>query len=41
VRLATTLEIPYASAGGRPVTIESARLLGHDLARAIRRFLLA
>ena len=37
--LATTIEVPYANAGGAPVTPESARLLGHDLARSIRRFL--
>jgi len=39
MRLATTLEIPYADAGGLPVTIESARALGRDLARAIRGYL--
>ena len=37
--LATTLEIPYADVGGRPVTIDSARAFGRDLARAIRRYL--
>jgi hypothetical protein len=39
VRVATSIEIPYANAGGRPVTVESARALGHDLAQAMRRFL--
>jgi len=36
---ATTIEIPYASAGGGPVTAESARAFGADLARALRRYL--
>jgi hypothetical protein len=36
---ATSIEIPYANAGGTTVTAESARTLGHDLARALRRFL--
>jgi hypothetical protein len=39
VLLATTLEIPYAEVGGAPVTIESARAFGRDLARAMRRYL--
>jgi len=39
VRLATSFEIPYANAGGRPVTAESARAFGRDLARALRRYL--
>ncbi len=34
-----TIEIPYANAGGRQVTPTTARLLGHDLAVAIRRYL--
>jgi hypothetical protein len=38
-RLAMTLELPYASAGGRPVTATSARAFGADLARTIRRWL--
>lgn len=37
--LAVTIEIPYASASGEAVTAESARELGRDLARAMRRFL--
>ena len=39
VSLATTLEIPYADVGGAPVTIQSARAFGRDLARAIRGYL--
>ncbi len=39
IEVATTIEIPYARAGGRPVTVESARALGRDLARAIRLYL--
>ena len=39
VAVATTIEIPYANAGSRPVTAESARALGADLARAIRLYL--
>jgi len=39
IRLATTVEIPYANAGGEPVTAESARAFGGDLARALLRFL--
>ena len=38
-RLAMTLELPYASAGGRPVTAESARAFGANLARTIRKWL--
>jgi hypothetical protein len=39
VLAATTIEIPYANAGGNLVTAESARALGTDLARALRHFL--
>ena len=39
IRLATTFEIPYANAGGRPVTAESAREFGRSLARALRSYL--
>jgi hypothetical protein len=39
VRFASTVEIPYANAGGAVVTPESARALGRDLARALHRFL--
>ncbi len=35
----STIEIPYANAHDIPVTADSARAFGHDLARAIRRFL--
>jgi hypothetical protein len=39
ILVATTIEIPYANVAGTPVTAESARALGHDLARAIRVYL--
>ena len=39
--LATTIEIPYANAGGKTVTPESARALGLDLVRALRIFLMS
>jgi hypothetical protein len=39
LRLAATFEIPYANAGGQPVTAESARTFGRSLARAIRVYL--
>jgi hypothetical protein len=39
VRAATTIEVAYANAEGNTVTDESARALGHDLARALRRYL--
>jgi len=39
VLVAATIEIPYASAGGVMVTDHSARALGGDLARAMRRYL--
>lgn len=39
IRVATTMEIPYATAGGKPVTPDSARALGHDIARAMHRYL--
>lgn len=35
----TSLEIPYANAGGQEVNAQTARLLGRDLARAIRIYL--
>jgi hypothetical protein len=38
---ATSLEVPYATANGQAVTAESARALGHDLARAMRELLQA
>lgn len=40
-RLALSIEIPYANAGGAAVTPESARELGADLAAAIREWLSA
>jgi hypothetical protein len=39
IRLASTIEIPYAEARGVVVTPERARSLGHDIARAIRAYL--
>lgn len=39
VRAAATIEIPYANAGGVAVTDQSARALGHDLARALQKYL--
>lgn len=38
---ATTIEVAYANADGRTVTDESARALGRDLARALRKYLQA
>ena len=37
--LASSIEIPYANASGKPVTQTTARAFGSDLARALRRFL--
>ena len=39
VELATTIEFPYANVSGVEVDAKTARLFGHDLARAIRRYL--
>lgn len=39
ILIANTIEIPYANAGAKPVTAESARALGRDLARALRTYL--
>jgi len=39
VPMAAALEIPYANAEGKAVTARSARLLGKDLARALRCYL--
>ena len=36
--LSTLIELPYATATGRPVTIESATSFGHDVAWAMRRY---
>lgn len=41
VRVATTIEIAYANADGDTVTDESARSLGRDLARTLRKYLAA
>jgi len=41
IRLASTFEVPYANASGKPVTADSARAFGADLARALRRYLQA
>jgi hypothetical protein len=37
IKVASAIEIPYADVSGVAVTAESARLLGHDLARALYR----
>ncbi len=39
IRVAATIEIPYALVGEKEVTVAGARLLGHDLARAMRVYL--
>jgi len=39
IRLATSFEIPYANAAGRPVDADSSRAFGRDLARAVRQHL--
>jgi len=39
MKMATTVEIPYASVGERQVTAPSARLFGYDIARAIMQYL--
>jgi hypothetical protein len=39
IGLATSFEIPYANAAGRPVDADSARAFGRDLARAVRQYL--
>ncbi len=39
VEVGTAIEIPYANVAGTPVTAESARALGEDLAKAIRGYL--
>lgn len=41
IRLATSIEIPYANASGSAVTAETARAFGHDLAQAMRAYLCA
>lgn len=39
VEVASTIEFPYATAGGKPVTPAAARAFGRDVALAIRRYL--
>jgi hypothetical protein len=39
IRLATSIEIPYANAKDTTITAEAARALGADLGRAMRRYL--
>jgi hypothetical protein len=39
ISLGGSIEIPYANAGGQPVTAQSARALGRDLARTLYEFL--
>ncbi|TVS15872.1 MAG: peptidase M14 [Planctomycetaceae bacterium] len=39
VKIATTIEVPYADVAGTPVTPDSARAFGRDLSRAIRVYL--
>lgn len=41
IRLATSLETPYADVAGTTVTVDTARALGRDLARALYRYLQA
>ena len=41
VLAATTIEVAYANAEGKPVTDESARALGRDIARSMRKYLQA
>lgn len=39
VRIAATVEVPYASVRGAPVTADAARAIGASMARALRQFL--
>ena len=39
IRVASTIETPYANAGGKEVTPDSARAFGRDIARAVRKYL--
>jgi hypothetical protein len=39
VQVASTIEFPYAVAGGQPVTPDAARAFGNDLATALRLYL--
>jgi hypothetical protein len=40
IGLATSFEVPYANAAGRPVDADNARAFGHDLMRAVRLYLM-
>jgi len=40
IKMATTIEIPYANASGKEVNQHTARAFGSDLARAIQKYLL-
>ena len=40
IKLSTTIEFPYANAGGKEVSQESARAFGTSVARALRNFLM-
>jgi hypothetical protein len=39
IRVASSIETPYANAGGKEVNPDSARAFGRDLARAMRKYL--
>ena len=39
MKFASTIEVAYANADGKTVTDSSARALGHDLAKAFRKYL--
>ncbi len=39
LRLSASFEIPYANAGGKVVTPDTARAFGHSLAKAVRQYL--
>jgi hypothetical protein len=41
IKFASTIEVAYANADGKVVTDQSARALGHDLAKALRKYLSA
>jgi hypothetical protein len=41
IHFAVTMEVPYANAGGAEVTPQNCRALGHDLASALRHYILS
>jgi hypothetical protein len=41
IKLATTLEFPYANASGSAVTQKNTRVFGHTIARALYEYLLS